>query len=99
MKRKDGHADAPEIKFLHTRKTARGEAVLVTETAEAAEWIRKETHIGSFAERLGGQAQARADLFMVIAEFVPTSFNPDAFINFKHIERTNGLRNGAIREA
>ena len=42
MLAKEGATEAEGVKFLHARKTARGGAMLITQTAEAAEWLRKE---------------------------------------------------------
>ena len=95
----EGIKEAEDVKFLHARKTARGGAVLVTHTEEAAKWLRQEVTVDQFAERMGGTTRAKADLYMLIAEYVPTTFEPGVFTAFKQVERENGLANGAIREA
>ena len=82
----EGTAEAEGVKFLHARKTARGGAILITQTVEAAAWLRREEVIDKFAEKLGGATQAKADLFMLIVEYVPTLFNPGVFAAFGQVE-------------
>jgi hypothetical protein len=96
---KDGAAEAATVKFLHARKTARGGAILTTETEEAARWLRTEVVMDQFAGKLGGTLRARADLCMLIAEYVPVSFTPELFTAFTQVERENNLTKGSIREA
>ena len=59
---------------------------MITQTAEAAAWLHREEVIDKFAEKLGGATQAKADLFMLITEYVPTSFNPGVFTVFGQVE-------------
>jgi hypothetical protein len=89
----------PTVKFLHARKTARGGAILTTETEEAARWLKAEIVMDQFAGKLGGALQARADMCMLIAEYVPVSFTPKLFTAFTQVERENSLTKGSIREA
>ena len=96
---KEGMAEADGIGFLHARKTARGGAILVTRTDGDAEWLRGESVIGRFAEKMGGALNARADLCMLVAEYVPISFEPGLFTAFGQVEQENGLAKGALREA
>jgi hypothetical protein len=99
MMAKEGAKEAETLRFLHARKTARGGAILTTETEEAAKWLRGEVTMDKFAGKLGGALRARADLCMLVAEYVPITFNPDIFVAFTQVERENGLERGAIREA
>ena len=99
MAKEEGLERAGGIKFLHARKTARGGAILVASTDEDASWLREETVIGKFADRMGGALHARADLCMVIAEYVPITFEPGLFTAFGQVERDSGLEKGSLREA
>jgi hypothetical protein len=71
----------------------------VTKTVESASWLREEPVIARFAYRLGGACVARADMCMVIAEYVPISFDPGLFTALGQVERDSGLKKGALREA
>jgi hypothetical protein len=96
---KDGLERAASIKFLHARKIGRGGAILVTTTEEDAAWLRQEGTMSMFAEKMGGAVSARADLCMLVAEYVPISFDPVPFTALGQVERDNGLEKGALREA
>jgi hypothetical protein len=98
MLAKDGAKEAESVQFIYARKTAKG-AILITKTVEAARWLKDEATMGHFAEKLGGTILARADLCMLVAEYVPTSFDPDLYSAFGQVEKDNGLRKGALREA
>jgi len=45
-----------------------------------------------FADKIGGALRARADLCLLIAEYVPITFEPMAITVFTQIERENGLK-------
>ena len=47
----------------------------------------------------GGGMNARADLCMLIAEYVPTSFHPETMTALGQVEEVNGLAKGTLREA
>lgn len=87
------------IEFLHARKTARGGAILVTKTEEAATWLKLDENMGAFSEKMGGALTVKADLCMLIAEYVPTSFEPDEATAFGQVEISSGIPRGAIKEA
>jgi hypothetical protein len=99
MLAKEGAKEAESIQFIHARKTAKGGAILVTRTEEDARWLKGEAVINHFAEKMGGTILARADLCMVVAEYVPVSFDPELYSAFGQVERESGLRKGALREA
>ena len=71
----------------------------MTRTDDDAEWLRGESVIGRFADKMGGALNTRADLCMLIAEYVPISFNPGLLTAFGQVEQENGLAVGALREA
>jgi hypothetical protein len=95
----EGMKEAEGIQFIHVRKTARGGAILATRTEEAASWLKQEDVIGQFAEKMGGTLHVRADLCMLIAEYVPVTFDPILYKAFGQVERESGLKKGALREA
>jgi hypothetical protein len=87
------------VDFVHAKKTAGGGVVLVLKTEEAAEWLRSEEVMRKFAKELGGLMTVGAALCMVIAEYVPVTFDPGAAYAFARVEEDSGLKGGAIREA
>jgi hypothetical protein len=87
------------VDFVHAKKTAGGGVVLVLKTEEAAEWLRSERVMTRFTKELGGLVTAGAALCMVIAEYVPISFDPGATYAFARIEEDSGLETGSMREA
>jgi hypothetical protein len=88
-----------DIKFLHAKWTAGGGAILVLKTEEAAEWLRSAEVMNRFVKEFGGTAMAGAILCMVIAEYVPVSFQPDMDYAIAQLESDSSLLKGAIREA
>jgi hypothetical protein len=99
MLAKEGAKEAEDVQFIHARKTMKGGAILVTRTEEAARWLKREEVITHFAEKMGGTIHARADLCMVVAEYVPVTFEPELYSAFGQVEKASGLEKGAIREA
>jgi hypothetical protein len=88
-----------EVDFVHAKKTAGGGVILVLKTEEAADWLRSELVMTRFAKELGGLVTAGAALCMVIAEYVPVTFDPSATYALLRIEEDSGLEMGIIREA
>jgi len=95
----EGDEQAAQVEFPMAKKLPKGGALLVTCTEEAAKWLRDPRMMGRLADKLGGSAVASADLCMVIAEYMPTTFMPEAFAAFNQVERDSRLEKGAISEA
>jgi hypothetical protein len=94
-----GIETAGDVKFLHARKTARGGAILVVQTASAATWLKEEGNMEIFSHKMGGALSARADLCMLVAEYVPITFEPDEMTAVEQVEVDSGLPRGTIKEA
>jgi hypothetical protein len=86
-----------EIEFLHVKKTVGGGTILILKTEEAAMWLRKAEVMQHFSRELGA-ATAGAALCMVIAEYVPVTFDPDWTAGVEKVKKDSGLEQGAIRE-
>lgn len=88
-----------KAEFLHARKTAGGGVVLVVKTEEAARWLRDREVTSKLASAMGGTTKAEAATCLVVAEYVPTSFDPGLIGTMAQVESNSGLTGSAIREA
>jgi hypothetical protein len=85
-------SDAPEgTTFVGARKLRKGGVILQMNSEAVAEWIKQEAVMKMFLKKMGGACIAKTQLLNVVAEFVPTTFDPSDLGALEEVECNSGL--------
>jgi hypothetical protein len=85
--------------FVGATKLRNGGTILQLNSKDAADWLRGEDTANTFIGQLGGTSTMKTRPLNTVVEFIPITFNPDAFGTFGEVEKASGLPRGSIVSA
>ncbi|KIM79465.1 hypothetical protein PILCRDRAFT_10302 [Piloderma croceum F 1598] len=93
-----GKRNVPEgLRFVGTKKLARGSVVLDLNTMEVATWIRDKDVKNDFIKCFGSMSIVQNCEYKVLVQFVPTTVDTEDARNINCIESDSGLSQGVIQ--
>ncbi|KAF9489002.1 hypothetical protein BDN71DRAFT_1512532 [Pleurotus eryngii] len=87
------------MRFLGVRKLKGSDILLILNSAAAWHWLSNTDITKAFLEGFNSMLKMRTPMLMVVAEYVPVSFNPMEKGNILSIEQEGGLERGSIKFA
>ncbi|KAG1872946.1 hypothetical protein DFJ58DRAFT_628551, partial [Suillus subalutaceus] len=92
--------DVPQDAFFtSTRKLCHGGVIFKVDSIDTKAWISCKSVSQSFSENFRNETIIKDRTFQVIAEYVPTTFNPDSSTSLAETEKSNKLQPGTLTKA
>ncbi|KAG0691533.1 hypothetical protein DFH29DRAFT_1010836 [Suillus ampliporus] len=92
--------DVPQdASFTSARKLRHGGVIFEVDSIDIKAWLSCQSTSQAFSENFGSDTMIKDRTFQVIAEYVPTTFNPDSPTALAETEKSSKLRPGSLPKA
>jgi Zinc knuckle len=93
-------ADKPNgMAFVGARRTQSGTIIYTLNSTQAANYLKSKEVMRAFMAQFGGTSTGSSRTYQVVAEHVPTSFDPNEQTAIEKVEQASSLPRMAIYEA
>ncbi|KAG1828668.1 hypothetical protein EV424DRAFT_1536412 [Suillus variegatus] len=85
--------------FTSARKLRHGGVIFEVDSTDTKAWLSCQSTSQDFSENFGGETMIKNRTFQIIAEYVPTTFNPDSSTSLAETEKNSKLQPGSLIKA
>jgi len=82
--------------FVGATKLKNGGTILQLNSKDVVDWLHGEDTANTFLGQLGGTSTMKTHPLNTVVEFIPITFNHDAFGAFREVKKASGLPQGSI---